>query len=334
MTPTTMTLERPVGENPNIPIPLIKQIIQLAKQPNPANVDRNANKKVSKFQQELASSEQTLEESLKDLSCDFDPEIERLVSILKTLDSPLEKETKSRVARKISQLKSKKEKCSKVLYRQHKSEKASAERKTRETTSVSNAMVALLPKYPFIKIKEIPWLDDKKNPQIIPMHESTPTFTMEIHCYNGRINSLGIKKWCSGSLHKHRKLISTMEKIFIPHIKTWKLSRCRQEDVETQHTFTGAIPLETKETMQNARPDFKDAKGCLLMLADARTLKFSRKRKKVQYIDPDPLIVGYHPDTPDLFWFVAAFDMTPIEALIMDKALKPFHERKLNKKKR
>jgi len=74
--------------------------------------------------------------------------------------------------------------------------------------------------------------------------------------------------------------------------------------------------------MKRARPDFGKAGGCLFMLADAEMPTVSVKST----FDPDPLIVGYHPDTTDLFWLVASFDMTPIEVLINNKALERFWE--------
>ncbi len=166
-------------------------------------------------------------------------------------------------------------------------------------------------------------------PQIIPICENGPSFTMHIVAQgDGGLSES--KSGVSFDSPINRGLKGALKRVFIPYLK--KLARedaFHRENYREKmitYTFTGSIPKETKAAMEKARPDFKE--GCLLMLADANTLHVSQKITKRVPLNRDPLIVGYHKDTPDLFWLIAAFDMTPVEALIANDALKSFYERK------
>ncbi len=323
---TATTMEKPIA-----PIEFIKG---LAVQPRPEDVRRIADENASKLRKEVAGLIAETKKSLGSLNDECDPEILRLKKILETLDSPLERATKRRVACEISRLTRDKNNRQQSLTQKLKSKKVHAERSIRETTSVSDTKTALLPKYPFVTIKEIPWLKNTK-PQIIPIHESDPAFTISAYVSDDDVTNSSLW-WGSGEERREKKLeklLDTLGKIFTPHIKKWKSEATGYGGYrkQVQYTFTGSIPRETKSAMRKARPDFKE--GCLLMLADASTLHVSRTIKRnMMPVNKDPLIVGYHPKTPDLFWLIAAFDMTPIEKIISDKALKGFWKQKKEKK--
>ena len=89
---------------------------------------------------------------------------------------------------------------------------------------------------------------------------------------------------------------------------------------KVEYYFIGLVPAEVKEKMIAAQADFQ--RGCILVLADERTAIKGRPWKDLV----DPLIVGFHDDTPDLLWLIAAFDLTPLEQMISERMRKPFEE--------
>lgn len=87
-------------------------------------------------------------------------------------------------------------------------------------------------------------------------------------------------------------------------------------------TFPGFIPPEVKQKYFAARKDhFSGEVACTFMIVDYQTLT------KVEY-DPDPLMVGWHPDAPADLWLIAAFDLTPAEAVIAEAAQQAHEEMK------
>ena len=304
----------------------IYQIKKLVQQPAPGPIRSRANEEIAELEQELAVLERETKAKIEEIASHISSEIARLEENLKELDSPLESAAKKRLEKEISVLAHSKDKSSKELVKKLSEKKDSNGKRIKTINSVSSAKATLLPKYPFIKIEEIPWLSaNKRKPLIIPIHESDPTFELRAPCASGAYSSFSssnitLRNSDSAKLTYIEELEETLKNIFVPHVYTWIKEDHMETERRVRYTFTGGIPRETKEAMKRARPDFPH--GALFMLADADTLTVSVE----SLFDPDPLIVGYHPDTPDLFWLVASFDMTPIEKLINNEALKRFWE--------
>lgn len=88
-----------------------------------------------------------------------------------------------------------------------------------------------------------------------------------------------------------------------------KVRSSRKEEVQLSCEFSGTIPADVKEKIIQAKVDFKEHVYIL-----AEPAEWSLKETKA--IDPDPLVVGYHEDTPNVLWLIAKFDTTPIEDLV------------------
>jgi hypothetical protein len=87
-------------------------------------------------------------------------------------------------------------------------------------------------------------------------------------------------------------------------------------------SFPGFIPQEAKRKYRTAKEDhFSGEDACVFMVVDYKTLT------KV-VVDPDPLIVGWHPAAPADLWLIAAFDLTPAEAVIAEAAREAHAEMK------
>ncbi len=290
-------------------MPVIEQITLLAQQPDASTTEQSAKKEVSRLQKELAILEEETAQALSALEAECCQEILRLEGIAETLDSPLERAALKKVKRKTSSLKSQVKKRTNELTSKLNGKRGSVTRLSTEITRVSEAMVELLPKYPRIEIKKIPWLKDNK-PQIVPINIMGPS------CSFNRYNIL----WPVSINWVMNNFLKILKNHFKPYMDTFQ-----ERFDETKYSFVGMVPTKTKEVMNRTECDFTQVGGFLLMLADSDTLKIQR-RKFVIPENLDPLIVGYHPDTPNDLWLIAAFDMTPVETLIVNKALKPFHE--------
>lgn len=192
------------------------------------------------------------------------------------------------------------------------------------TISIAEAMASikrgavLAPKYPQIVISEIPWVNEKE-PLVIPIRMDATTCTLtfdrwSVTCRWDKPNWGGQKGY---PIH-FDNLTRLLEEIF---------SRCAggaHRDSYREHKITykypGLLPRSVKEKIKSANADFQE-EGCIFLLADAAILE-----KEVVVSNPDPLVVGYHPECPEHFWLIDAFDMTPIEQLINDEALARFAE--------
>lgn len=159
-------------------------------------------------------------------------------------------------------------------------------------------------KYPRLGIRDVPWcVGDEFN--LIP--------------YPRHLNSVSLFSLWQGST---RGAFGNSEQTFRlchPALKTHaNCTLSRDERV----SFEGFIPKEAKQKCLAAEKDHFSGEGaCTFMIVDYRTLT------KVEH-DPDPLIVGWHPDAPADLWLVVAFDLTPAEAVIAEAARQAHQELK------
>lgn len=213
----------------------IDQIKKLVQQPAPDAIRSRTNKEITALEQELAALEHETKTKLKETASHVGSEIARLENILKGLDSPLESAAKKRLEKEISALTSSMDKFSKNLTKKLSDKKGSSRKIITTINSASSAKATLLPKYPFMKIEEIPWLsDNKKNLRIIPIHESDPTFELAApahpsrHENSFRSSEITIRKSDSNQLTYIEELVEpleleeTLKNIFRPHVDTWR----------------------------------------------------------------------------------------------------------------
>lgn len=83
------------------------------------------------------------------------------------------------------------------------------------------------------------------------------------------------------------------------------------------YTYTGAIPTETRQKIQQAKTDFADQRGnpgTVFLLAETQPnnwlLERPTVRSRVRDWAADPLVVAYHHGA---LWLIDSYDTTPLE---------------------
>lgn len=233
-----------------------------------------------------------------------------LLQLQSELDLPIEWSARKHVAEQADRVK---DKCDKAEREAKKLEQQIA---VRVASMTQGAVFAA--KYPLIEIDAIPWTSEKEL-ALIALHLGAASFEIQVTSEYGR---QVYAFWTKLEPQLNREaggLLNRLTEIYAPAIK--KRRSFKRDDFKLIYSYPGVIPTTVKAKMQAAKKDFLPGGGFLLMLADAALLTMDE-----EIIDPDPLIVGYHPTCPDHFWLIDAFDMTKVEEMMTDEALSRFTE--------